>query len=252
MPKGNKQNAGLNDYKDAADQNLIGQVLAHYSYLIDFNVDRLIADLPPSVDRGDLYSEGMSGLIEAVKRYDPARNVKFETYATFRIRGAIMDFLRKLDWAPRRLRREARRIMGAQSELEKKLGRVPVEDEMAKELGLGTDNYRKLLSDISVLTVVSFRDLEDEEGSLTLADRDGIETPFKGTMRGKLADALAQALASLPERDKLVLHLYYNEELSLKEIGEILDLSESRICHIHTASVLILRRKLQDWRAEVS
>jgi RNA polymerase sigma factor for flagellar operon FliA len=251
MVRGNKQQAGLEGYKDAAGQQLVEQVLSYYSYLIDFSVDRLMADLPPSVDRDDLYAEGMSGLIEAVKRYDPKRNVKFETFATFRIRGSIMDYLRKLDWAPRRLRREARRISGAQNELEKKLGRMPDEGELAKELQLRVEEYRKLLSDISVLNVISFRDIEDEDGALALADRENIEAPLKGTMRGKLADALAQALASLPERDRLVLHLYYNEELSLKEIGEILELSESRICQIHTASVIALRRKLQDWRGEL-
>jgi len=246
---GGKARANLEGYKDLADQQLVEQVIAYYSHLIDFNVDRLMIDLPPSVDREDLYAEGRSGLIEAIKRYDPDRNVKFETYATFRIRGSIMDYLRKLDWAPRRLRREARHIQEVQGKLERELGRMPDEAELAAGLKLPVEDYRKLLSDISVLNVTSFRDLEEEEGALAIPDASEEEAPVAGVVRAKFADALAEAIAALPERDRLVLHLYYTEELSLKEIGEILDLSESRICQLHTAAVLTLRRKLAAWRS---
>jgi len=252
MASGRKTKSGLQDYKDLSDQQLIEQVVQYYSHLIDYNVDRLLIDLPPSVEREDLYAEGLQGLIEAIKRYDPTRNVKFETFATFRIRGSIMDYLRSLDWAPRRLRRMAREITAAQSELENLHGHPPTEEEMAERLGLPLEEYRGLLSELSALTVVSFRDLEDESGSLTLPEQVEGGSPTDDITRRKFAEALARELTALPERDRTVLHLYYNEELSLKEIGEIMGLSESRICQIHTAAVLVLRRKLATWRAELS
>jgi RNA polymerase sigma factor for flagellar operon FliA len=252
MAAGGKAQPGLQGYKDLSDQQLIEQVVQYYSHLINYNVDRLLIDLPPSVDREDLYAEGLQGLIEAIKRYDPERNVKFETYATFRIRGSIMDYLRSLDWAPRRLRRMAREIGAAQSELENLHGRAPAEEELAERLSLPVEEYRELLSELSALTVVSFRDLEDESGALTLPEQVEGESPTDDLTRRKFADALAHELAALPERDRTVLHLYYNEELSLKEIGEIMGLSESRICQSHTAAVLVLRRKLSTWRVELA
>ena len=252
MAAGGSTQSGLQGYKDLSDQQLIEHVVQYYSHLIDYNVDRLLIDLPPSVEREDLYAEGLQGLIEAIKRYDPARNVKFETFATFRIRGSIMDYLRSLDWAPRRLRRMAREISAAQAELEAEHGRQATEEEMAGCLNLPVEEYRELLSELSALTVVSFRDLEDESGTLTLPEQMEGGSPTDDLTRRKFADALAQQLASLPARDRTVLHLYYTEELSLKEIGEIMGLSESRICQIHTAAVLVLRRKLSTWRIELA
>jgi RNA polymerase sigma factor FliA len=226
---------------------VLEQLLAQYSHLVDFQVQRLMFELPSSVDRDDLISEARIGLIDAINRFDPDKNVKFETYASIRIRGAIVDYLRKLDWAPRSLRQRAREISAVQSELEQELGSPPSDEQIAARIGLSLERYRQMLSDISVLTVLSFRDMQDEEGGQPqIPDETG--EPLAEQLRARFRGALAGSIERLPDREKEVLELYYSRGLSLKEIGDVLSLSESRICQIHGSAVTRLRGMLTDWR----
>lgn len=228
---------------------VLEQMVDAYQHLVDYQVQRLLVDLPASVDRDDLLSEARIGLIDAINRYDPGKLVKFETYASIRIRGSIVDYLRKLDWAPRSLRQRAREIGHVEMELEQELGEKPTEDQIAGKMGLRIEEYRRALSDISVLNVLSFRDLEEGEGDFQLRS-ERIE-PQDETKRRDFIRCLAQAIDVLPEREQFVLDLYYRRNLSLKEIGQVLSLSESRICQIHSQAVVRLRAKLTDWQGEL-
>jgi RNA polymerase sigma factor for flagellar operon FliA len=237
------------EYEKGQREPVIEQLVLAYSHLVDYQVQRLLVDLPASVDRDDLISEAQIGLIDAINRFDPAKNVKFETYASIRIRGAIVDYLRKLDWAPRSLRARAREFAQAELELEQQLGESPTEDQVAARLGLSVDEFRRQLSEISALTVLSFRDLEEGEGEFQLGTRE--LDPEKDLAVDDFTRCLGQSLEHLPEREQLVLDLYYRRQLSLKEIGDILGLSESRICQIHASAVGKLREMLVDWREEM-
>lgn len=236
------------EYDKGEREPLIEQMLSAYSHLVDYQVQRVLFDLPASVERDDLASEARIGLIDAINRYDPAKNVKFETYASIRIHGAIVDYLRKLDWAPRSLRQRARQISAAGMALEQELGEVPTEEQLAQRMGLSLTEYQKLLSDISVLTVLSFRDLEEGESDFQL--KDTLAEPEKELAKQDFIRCLGVAIDKLPEREKLILELYYRKLLSLKEIGVVLSLSESRICQIHSQAVIRLRGMLEDWRED--
>jgi RNA polymerase sigma factor for flagellar operon FliA len=235
-------------YTKGQRQPVIEQMLSTYGHLVDYQVQRVIVDLPASVDRDDLASEARIGLIDAINRFDPSVNVKFETYASIRIKGAIVDYLRKLDWAPRSLRQRAREINAAESELEQQLGEKPNEQQLAGKLEMSVEQYRKTLSDLSVLSILSFRDLEENDGEFQV--RSTGSEPEDSAARLDFSRCLATAIERLPERDKVVLDLYYRRSMSLKEIGQIMSLSESRICQIHSAAVLRLRQTLHDWAGE--
>jgi RNA polymerase sigma factor for flagellar operon FliA len=228
---------------------VLKQLVSAYRHLVDYQVQRLLVDLPASVDRDDLVSEAQIGLIDAINRFDPGKEVKFETYASIRIRGAIVDYLRKLDWAPRSLRQRAREIGQIELELEQDLGQSPSEEQVARRLGMNVEQYRRTLSDISVLNVLSFRDLEEGDVEFQLKSERAV--PEDETSRRDFIRCLGQAIETLPERERLVLDLYYRRQLSLKEIGTVLDLSESRICQIHSSAVVKLRAVLTDWRGEL-
>lgn len=241
--------SGYHGYSEArADKAALEQLVGAYSHLVDVVAFRFLVDLPPSVDRGDLIAEGRIGLIEAINRFDPDKNVKFETFATWRIRGAILDYLRKLDWSPRSLRKKAREISEVQSRLDKRLGKAAEDAEVAKELGVSIEEYREILGKISALTVAGFSDLDFR---VTEGIEDRRTTPEESASRTHFVKSLAAAVRLLPDREKHVLELYYHKGLSLKEIGEILDLSESRICQIHSSAVLRLRGMMMDWRGEI-
>jgi len=228
---------------------VLKQLVDAYRHLVEYQVQRLLIDLPASVDRDDLISEAQIGLIDAINRFDPGKEVKFETYASIRIHGAIVDYLRKLDWAPRSLRQRAREIGQVELELEQDLGAAPSEEQVAQRLGMNLEQYRRTLSDISVLNVLSFRDLEESDVEFQLKSERVV--PEDETSRRDFIRCLGQAIETLPERERLVLDLYYRRQLSLKEIGSVLDLSESRICQIHSSAVVRLRAVLSDWRGEL-
>jgi RNA polymerase sigma factor for flagellar operon FliA len=207
--------------------------------------------LPGHVEDSDLISYGLTGLISAIERFDLSREIKFETYAITRIRGAIIDELRTLDWVPRSVRAKARDIERANQKLEARLQRAPTDEEIASELGMTTDEFREALLQISNSTLVALDELwasgdagGDHVSLLdTLPDR-GAPDPQVLVDQGELRDRIADSVAALPEREKLVVALYYYENLTLREIGEVLSVTESRVSQLHTKAVLRLRSKL--------
>jgi len=209
---------------------------------------RIHERLPSHVSLDDLIQAGVLGLIEAMQKYDPSKNVQLKSYAKFRIRGAILDSLRDLDWSPRSLRREARRIEAAQTRLRETLGRAPGEQEVAADLGLELVEYQKLLGEIRGLEIGSLL-VESKEDGDEAQERDvpapSDEDPFSLCMQTEQREVLAAAISELSDREQQVLSLYYFEELTMKEVGAVLGVVESRVSQIHTAALLALRGRLK-------
>jgi RNA polymerase sigma factor FliA len=239
-------------YKASDDERARERLVVAYSPLVKYVAGRMSSGLPGHVEEADLISYGLGGLISAIQRFDITREIKFETYAITRIRGAIIDELRNLDWVPRSVRARAREIERANMKLEARLQRAPTDEEMAEELGLELDEFQETLLQISNSTIVALDELwsvQDGTGdpvSLldTLPDRDALD-PQQLVDQSELRDRIADAIAALPEREKLVVALYYYENLTLREIGEVLGVTESRVSQLHTKAVLRLRSKLQ-------
>ena len=219
-------------------------LIVHYSPLVKFVAGRVGAGLPSSVDPGDLVSSGVFGLIDAIERFDPAVGVKFETFAVPRIRGAVYDGLRELDWVPRSVRNHARDVERAFSELEHSLGRVPTDEELAVHLGISGRELDRRLAAISSTTVGPLDRLMASGNEPTADDGPGSEAPAALVEDRELSELMAEEIDRLPDREKLVLSLYYDEGLTLDEIGSVLDVTKSRVSQIHTKSVLHLRSRL--------
>jgi RNA polymerase sigma factor FliA len=239
------------EYRAKADPAVRDRLIVTYAPLVKYVAGRLGSGLPAHVDDEDLVSYGLLGLIGAIERYDPERDVKFETYAIARIRGAIIDELRALDWVPRSVRSRARDIERAIGELEAKLGRVPSDEEIAGKLGLTTEELDESLSEISRSSIAALDELWTISGSGgdqvalidTIEDVDAPD-PQSALSQVELREAIADSIARLPEREKLVVTLYYYEELTLREIGEVLGVTESRVSQLHTKAVLRLKARL--------
>ena len=224
-----------------------------YSPLVKYVAGRMSSGLPAHVEEADLISYGLIGLISAIERFEPEREIKFETYAIPRVRGAIIDELRALDWVPRSVRARAREIERANVKLERRLQRPPTDEEMAKELELEVEEFQEALIQISNSTIAALDELwtvSDSSGDQvslldTLQDPDAPD-PAKAADATDLKDRVADAIARLPEREKLVIALYYYENLTLREIGEVLGVTESRISQLHTKAVLRLRSHMTE------
>jgi RNA polymerase sigma factor FliA len=239
------------EYRLNGNPALRDRLIVTYAPLVKYVAGRLGSGLPAHVDDEDLVSYGLLGLIGAIERYDPDRDVKFETYAIARIRGAIIDELRALDWVPRSVRSRARDIERAIGELEAKLGRVPTDEEIAGKLGLSTEELDESLSEISRSSIAALDELWTISGTGgdQVALTDTIEDPEAPDPQGSLSqtelrEAIADSIARLPEREKLVVTLYYYEELTLREIGEVLGVTESRVSQLHTKAILRLKARL--------
>jgi RNA polymerase sigma factor FliA len=239
-------------YKSTGDGRLREQLILHYSPLVKYVAGRVSVGLPSNVEQADFVSSGVFGLIDAIEKFDPERAIKFETYAITRIRGAIIDELRTLDWVPRSVRARAREFERTNMKLEARLQRAPTDEEMAAELEITVDEFQDALLQISNSTIVALDELwsvSDSSGDQvslldTLPDR-GAPDPQQVVDQSELRDRIADAIAALPEREKLVIALYYYENLTLREIGEVLGVTESRVSQLHTKAVLRLRSKLQ-------
>lgn len=220
------------------------RLIVHYSPLVKFVAGRVGAGLPSSVDSGDLVSAGIFGLIDAVERFDPERGVKFETFAVPRIRGAVLDGLRSLDWVPRSVRSRAREVEAAFSELEGKLGRAPADDELAAHLKISPEELAKWLTSIASTTVGPL-DRALAAGAEPRALSGDVPDSPAGQVEDQEVRRLVRAeVRKLPERERTVMTLYYDEGLTLAEIGSVLGVTESRISQIHTKAVLHLRSRL--------
>jgi len=218
--------------------------------LVKYEVDRVACSLPAHVDRDDLLSAGLIGLIRAVDRYDPAKGASFATYATLLARGAILDELRRLDWAPRGLRGRYRRLEEVVAALRQYHGRQPTEEEIIAELGITSQEYNALLQDASTTAIVSLEGLAEAAGDAymptteALAGSSGDYSPTAVVDRAEMRRLMTEAVHELSEREQLVLSLYYQEELTMLEIGMILGVTESRVCQIHTQTIARLRAGL--------
>jgi len=239
-------------YKANGDESARERLVVAYSPLVKYVAGRMASGLPAHVEEADLISYGLVGLISAIKRFELAREIKFETYALPRIKGAIIDELRSLDWVPRSVRARAREIERANVKLEGRFQRAPTDEEMASELEMTMDEFQEALLQISNSTIAaldelwSISDTSGDQVSLldTLHDPDAPD-PAQLMDASELKDRIADAIARLPEREKLVIALYYYENLTLREIGEVLGVTESRISQLHTKAVLRLRSRLQ-------
>lgn len=222
------------------------QLVTHYAPLVKRIAYHLMAKLPASVQIEDIIQNGMIGLLDAINRYEEGLGAQFETYAVQRIRGAMLDGLRENDWLPRSLRRDMRRIEAAINQLEQQHGRQPTEKELADSLGLALPEYQKMLQEARGYQLVYFEDFSDDddedylERNLAGPEMDPLETLLNKNMR----DVLVRAIGDLPERERTVMALYYEEELNLREIGEILGVTESRVCQLHSQAIARMRSRI--------
>ena len=227
------------------------QMVDRYIPLVRRMAHHLIAKLPASVQIDDLIQAGLIGLMDAIGRFEEGQGAQFETYATQRIRGSMLDELRQNDWLPRGLRQSQRRIEVALQKTEQALGRPPSETEMAKAMGLTLEDYQAMLFEARGTQLIYYEDYEDDEGNATgFLDRqvnDEESDPLGCLNDERFKKALVQAIEVLPEREKLVMGLYYEQELNFREIAAVLNVTESRICQLHSQAVSRLRVKLKEW-----
>ncbi len=243
--------AGLRMYSKAQEQLAQHQLIERYAPLVKRIAYHLLARLPANVQVDDLVQAGMIGLLESSKKYDAGKGASFETYAGIRIRGAMLDEVRKGDWAPRSVHRNTRMVTEAIRKVEARTGRDAKDQDVAAELQLSLEDYYGILSDTLGSRLFSFDDLL-QEGEHGGAREEGAGTqlePSRDLEDERFQTALAEAIAGLPERERLVLSLYYDEELNLKEIGEVLGVSESRVSQLHSQCAARLRARLSEWRA---
>jgi RNA polymerase sigma factor for flagellar operon FliA len=222
--------AGANDALVLQHAELVKRIAYH-----------LAGRLPPSVEVADLIQAGMLGLLEAAAHYTANRGASFETYAGIRIRGAMIDALRKLDWAPRSVHRKARAVAAAMRDIERETGRDARDGEIAERIGISLEDYHSIVQDAASCRLTSLDDA-------TAAQAPDAMDPFRETADERFRGALAAAIETLPEREKLVMSLYYGDELNLKEIGSVLKVTESRVCQLHGQALMRLKARLADWR----
>jgi RNA polymerase sigma factor for flagellar operon FliA len=228
---------------DAEHQLDMDRLVVSYAPLVKRLAYQMMSRLPASVEVEDLMQNGMMGLLDAINRFEEAMGAQFETYAVQRIRGAMIDGLREADWAPRSTRRDMRRIEAAINALEQKNGRPPSESEIAKDLGLGLPEYQRMLQDARGHQLIYFEDFSSDNGEDFLERHFGQDdaNPLVLLEDADTKAKLVEAIQNLPERERMVMALYYDEDLNLREIGEILNVTESRVCQLHSQAVARLR-----------
>ena len=249
-------NTAPEHWPEKVDLHWQEQMVVQYASLIKYIAGRLALRLPPHISLDDLISSGIIGLIDAIHKFDPKKNISFKTYAEFRIKGAILDELRSLDWIPRSIRKKTHLIEKAYAELEKALGRPAEPEEVSEALGIELEEFYQLLDETKSISLVDLQgvwksirnglDLLENDLSEVLQDKNG-QDPFLVLHFAEVQDVLVRAIDSLPDKEKLLISLYYYEELTMKEIGEIMGYTESRISQLHTQAMLRLRAKLRDY-----
>jgi RNA polymerase sigma factor for flagellar operon FliA len=225
--------------------------ITQYAPLVRKIASILISRLPASVELDDLIQVGIIGLIDAARQFDPSQGVQFETFASQRVRGAMLDELRREDWMPRQTRRHAKQIEEAITQLEQRNGRSPLESEIAEQLNLSLTDYQTLLGECKGLSLLHIEDFTNEDGEsingiANMVDH-GTPDPLASLSDGAFKQALVHSIGALPERDQLVMALYYEQDLNLKEIGAVLGVSESRVSQLHSQAIARLRVKMKDW-----
>lgn len=246
------------DYKSTGSREARDRLMVHYSPLVKYVAGRVSVGLPQNIEQADLVSYGIFGLIDAIDKFDPSRAIKFETYAIARIKGAIIDELRSIDWVPRSVRAKARAVEKAYATLEATLLRTPTDAEVAAEMGIGEEDLHNIFNQISFVGLIALDEMlsvgGDRGESTTLGDTipdkgDGPPAAFEVE---EMKQILASAINRLGDREKIVLTLYYYEGLTLAEIGEVLGVTESRVCQIHTKAVLQLRSRMAEPERELA
>lgn len=225
------------------------ELVRHHTPLVRRIAFHLMGRMPPSVDVNDLIQSGMIGLLEAARHFASDREASFETYAGIRIRGAMLDDLRKTDWTPRSVHRKVRQVAETVRQLEHETGAAAHDADVIQRLGISTEEYHQILTDaasVRLLSLTTPDDGSEQAAFLDVADQDSL-SPHDHIEQDGLQQALAEAIDTLPEREKLVMSLYYEQDLNLKEIGQVLGVSESRVCQIHGRAVVRLQARLQGW-----
>ena len=232
------------------------EVIKQYSPMIKYVANRIAMRLPPHIEVDDLISVGVLGLMDAITKYDSSRGAKFKTYAEFRVRGAILDELRSMDWVPRSIRQKASQVDKVVQGLQAKLRRTPDDEEVAQEMGLSLDQFHETLNETKSIPIFSLEDLGiakesgDQQSLLDCLAGKADADPQTQVRLVELKEIIAKAIDALPEKERLMVSLYYYEELTMKEIGAVLDITESRVSQIHSKAVYRLRTKLKAIIAE--
>jgi RNA polymerase sigma factor for flagellar operon FliA len=240
---------GWSMYTDE-DTKTAHELVRNHASLVKRIAHHLKGRLPPSVQIEDLIQAGMIGLLEASKNYDDRKGASFETYSGIRIRGSMLDEIRKGDWAPRSVHRNTRKITQAIRKIENLTGRDAKDHEVAAELEIGLDEYHKMLQDSVGTRIFGFDDVGVNEDLVADGIAGYFPSPLDGLQKADFYKSLARGVSSLPERERLVLALYYDEELNLREVGSVLGVSESRVSQIHSQAMLRLQARMKDWQAE--
>jgi RNA polymerase sigma factor for flagellar operon FliA len=234
------------------DNTSLDELVEKHASLVKRIAHHMLARMPSSVQVDDLIQAGLIGLLEAARNYDASKGASFETYAGIRVRGSMIDEVRRGDWAPRSVHRNSRRVSEAIQIIEKRTGRDAIDYEIADELGIDINDYYKILKDSASSKLFSYDELisGDERPEEQVPSK--TPSPFEGIQKDAMRSSLAQAISQLPERERLVLALYYDEELNLKEIGLVLGVSESRVSQIHSQAAMRLKTKMSDWQPGVN
>ncbi|MDC0602534.1 RNA polymerase sigma factor FliA [Aliiglaciecola sp.] len=232
-------------YQQQADR---AQLVERHASLVKRIAHHLLARLPASVLVDDLIQSGMIGLLEAAKNFDGSKGASFETFAGIRIRGAMLDEIRKGDWTPRSVHKNGRAITEAINQVERETGRDARDVDVAEKLDVSLTDYHQMLNEVNAGKIIGIEDLGITEDVIETEQTKGSDAPFQDLLQGSFQKALAHAITTLPEREAIVLSLYYDEELNLREIGEVLEVSESRVSQIHSQAMLKLKNKMQSWR----
>ena len=246
-----KQLKKLKDYRSILDRKTKNKIIVEYAPLIKYIALKIASRLPPNIELDDLISCGVIGLMDAMEKFDPSRDNKFKTYAEFRIRGAILDELRAQDWVPRSVREKAKLVEKTYTNLEAKLGRPATDEEMCKALNLSQDEFFSLLNKVKSVSLLNIDDSAffnqgDKKLLFGILEGQGrAVNPYSAVSYKDLRQKIKDGIKELPEKQRLVLSLYYDEDLNLKEIGQVLDVTESRISQLHTQAILRLRMKLK-------
>lgn len=235
-----------------------GKIINEFAPLIKYIASRIAIRLPPHIDLNDLINAGVIGLIDAIEKFDASKQIKFKTYAEFRIRGAILDELRSMDWVPRSVRQKARKVEETIAKLEYGLGRPATDEEVAKEMNVDMESFYRLLSETASVSLLSLDDLGEDDTDLSRRNlleyiiQDERDWPSHKIRYAEVSTMVAKAIQSLPEKERMVISLYYYDELTMKEIGHVLKFTESRVSQIHTKAVLRLRSKMNKILKEIS
>jgi len=246
VEKGKKRDYGVGVAHIAVEVQ--ERLIAEFAPKIRIMANRLASRLPPHLDVDDIINVGVIGLMDAMTKYDPERETLFKTYAEFRIRGAMLDEVRAMDWVPRSVREKASKLRGTYQALEQKLGRPATEEEVARVLGMELSALHKMLQQVSHTAVLSLDDLgvdaEREVNILECIAHDGVNDPLSDLIQQDTWDLLGEAIEELPEKERMVISLYYYEELTMREIGGVLGITESRVSQLHSQAVLRIKGKI--------